>query len=326
MRRALITGIGGQDGWYLAELLREKGYELYGLVHGQNRASGNRVHDEMPYVSLVEGDLGDLSSLIAALEASQPDEVYNLAGVSFVPLSYKQPELTVSINGLGALRLLQAIRLVSGSSNPIRFYQASSSEMFGDIEQSPQDERTPFRPTNPYASSKVLAHNLTRNYRDAYEMFAVCGILYNHESPRRSHEFVSRKISSAVARITLGVQSSLALGNLQAERDWGYAGDYVRAMWLMLQQDEPKDYVIATGETHTVNEFLDIAFRIAGVTDWERFVTIDQRFVRPTEATLLVGEAREAARLLSWTPEVTFSELVEMMVKNDLQLEEEKLR
>ena len=326
MPRALITGVTGQDGQYLAEFLHEKEYEVFGLVHGQNNIRADRLQEQLPFVTVVEGDLSDLSSLIAALELSQPDEVYNLAGISFVPLSYKQPELTVNVNALGVLRLLEAIRIVGPRNPAIRFYQASSSEMFGSVNESPQNERTPFRPNNPYASSKVLAYNLTRNYRDAYGMFASSGILYNHESPRRSIEFVTRKISSAVARIKLGLQTTLAIGDLEARRDWGYAGDYVRAMWLMLQQGDPRDYVVATGATHSVRDLLDVAFQAVQIEQWEPYVTVDPRFVRPPDVTQLVGDPTEARRDLSWAPEVDFVQLIEMMVQHDLVLEEEKLQ
>src|SRR5919197_1496149 len=256
MKRALITGITGQDGRFLAQFLTGKGYQVFGLIRGQNNPKGQMVVDETPSLELVDGDLRDLSSLIAAVEQVQPDEVYNLGAISFVQLSFKQPELTADITGLGVLRMLEAIRVVGGTQdNPIRFYQASSSEMFGKVRETPQTERTPFHPRSPYGVAKVFGHQITVNYRESYGMFACSGILFNHESPRRGPEFVTRKISRAVARIKLGLQERLTLGNLDSKRDWGYAGDYVQAMRLMLQQDRPDDYVIGTGECHSVGEF-----------------------------------------------------------------------
>src|SRR6478736_1862451 len=261
MPRALITGITGQDGQFLAELLHTRGYEVFGMIKGQNNPKGDLIQAELPYVELVSGDLTDLPSLVAALEHTQPDEVYNLGGISFVPLSFRQAELTANVTGLGVLRMLEAIRMVGGSQgNPIRYYQASSSEMFGKVRETPQTEQTPFHPRSPYGVSKVFGHQITVNYRESYGLFACSGILFNHESPRRGHEFVTRKVSSAVARIKLGLQRKLKMGNLEAERDWGSAPDYVRAMWLMLQQETPEDYVVATGVTHSVKDLLQVAF------------------------------------------------------------------
>ena len=325
MPRALITGITGQDGRYLAEFLHEKGYEVFGLVTGQNNPRGNAVREELSYVDLIEGDLQDMSSLIAAVEYSQPDEVYNLGAISFVALSFKQAELTANVTGLGVLRMLEAIRVVGGKNNPIRFYQASSSEMFGKVRETPQNEKTPFHPRSPYGAAKAFGHHLTVNYREAYGLYAVNGILFNHESPRRGLEFVTRKVTNAVARIQLGVQHELALGNLDSRRDWGYAGDYVRAMWLMLQQPTPDDYVIATGETHSVREFVEAAFTAAGIEDWQRYVSTDPRFLRPTEVELLRGDASKARETLGWQPTVSFPQLVSMMVEGDLELERRKL-
>ncbi len=325
MPRALITGITGQDGRYLAEFLHEKGYEVFGLVTGQNNPRGNAVREELSYVDLIEGDLQDMSSLIAAVEYSQPDEVYNLGAISFVALSFKQAELTANVTGLGVLRMLEAIRVVGGKNNPIRFYQASSSEMFGKVRETPQNEKTPFHPRSPYGAAKAFGHHLTVNYREAYGLYAVNGILFNHESPRRGLEFVTRKVTNAVARIKLGVQYELSLGNLDSRRDWGYAGDYVRAMWLMLQQPNPDDYVIATGETHSVREFVEAAFTAAGIDDWQRYVTTDPRFLRPTEVELLRGDATKAREMLGWKPTISFPRLVSMMVESDLELERRKL-
>jgi GDPmannose 4,6-dehydratase len=323
--RALITGITGQDGQYLAEFLNSEGYDVLGLVAGQANPRADLLREELPFVELVDGDLQDLSSLIAAVEYAQPDEVYNLGAISFVALSFKQPELTANISGLGVLRLLEAIRLVGGADNPIRFYQASSSEMFGKVRESPQTELTPFHPRSPYGVAKVFGHHTTVNYREAYGVFAVSGILFNHESPRRGLEFVTRKITNGVARIKLGLQNELALGNLDAKRDWGFAPDYVRAMWMMLQQPDPEDFVVATGVTHSVREFLELAFRAAGIEEWERYVRVDPRFLRPTDVEELVGDASKARRLLRWEPTVSFEELVPMMVNHDLDLETKRI-
>ena len=274
MKRALVTGITGQDGRHLAELLTAKGYQVFGLIRGQANPKAEMILDENPAIELVDGDLRDLSSLIAAVEQVQPDEVYNLGAISFVQLSFKQAELTAEITGLGVLRMIEAVRIVGGTdNNPIRFYQASSSEMFGKVRETPQSETTPFHPRSPYGVAKVFGHYTTLNYREAYNIHASSGILFNHEGPRRGLEFVTRKITNSLARIKLGLQDEISLGNLDAARDWGYAGDYVEAMWMMLQQDVPDDYVIATGETHTIREFLEVAFRIAGYDSWEPYVT-----------------------------------------------------
>lgn len=326
MARALVTGITGQDGQYLAEFLNQQGYEVFGLVKGQSNTRADLVAEEFPFIEMVSGDLQDLTSLVSALEYVQPDEVYNLGAISFVALSFKQAELTANVTGLGVLRMLEAIRIVGGRENPMRFYQASSSEMFGKVRETPQNEGTPFYPRSPYGVAKVFGHDITVNYRESYDMFACSGILFNHESPRRGMEFVTRKVTNAVARIKLGLQHELMLGDLSPRRDWGFAGDYVRAMWLMLQQDQPEDYVVATGETHEVREFVQLAFAAAGIDDWERYVKQDERFMRPAEVDLLVGDSSKAQEKLGWKPSVSFSELVAMMVEHDLKLESEKLR
>jgi GDPmannose 4,6-dehydratase len=319
MKRALITGITGQDGRYLAQFLSDKGYQVFGLIRGQGNPKAAIVQAETPSLELVDGDLRDLSSLIAAVERVQPDEVYNLGAISFVHLSFTQPELTAEITGLGVLRMLEAVRIVGGGdNNPMRFYQASSSEMFGKVRETPQTELTPFYPRSPYGVAKVFGHHMTVNYRESYGLHASSGILFNHESERRGLEFVTRKITNSLARIKLGLQDSITLGNLDSARDWGYAGDYVEAMWLMLQQDEPDDYVIATGETHTIREFLDAAFACAGYDDWGPFVLQDPRFERPAEVDLLMGDATKAHDHLGWKPRVTFSGLVERMYEADL--------
>jgi GDPmannose 4,6-dehydratase len=327
MPRALITGITGQDGQYLAELLHARGYDVFGLIKGQNNPKGSMIQEELPFVELVPGDLQDLPSLVTAVEYVQPNEVYNLGAISFVALSFKQAELTANITGLGVLRLLEAIRMVGGSDkNPIRFYQASSSEMFGKVREVPQTELTPFYPRSPYGCAKVYGHDITVNYRESYGLYACSGILFNHESERRGLEFVTRKITNAAARIKLGLQHELVLGDLEPRRDWGHAEDYVRAMWLMLQQDAPSDYVVATGETHSVREFVELAFAAAGIEDWERYVRQDPRFFRPAEVDLLVGDASKAHTVLGWKPEVAFPKLVERMVTNDLRIEAAKIR
>ncbi|MFN8022688.1 MAG: GDP-mannose 4,6-dehydratase [Acidimicrobiales bacterium] len=327
MARAFITGITGQDGRHLAEFLHGKGYEVFGMVKGQNNPKMNEMRDEFPYVEPVPGDLADLPSLVKALDHVQPDEVYNLAAISFVAMSFNQAELTANITGTGVLRMLDAIRIVGGSQdNPIRFYQASSSEMFGKVRETPQTEMTPFHPRSPYGCAKVFGHDITVNYRESYGLFACSGILFNHEGPRRGLEFVTRKVTNAVARIHLGVQDELVLGNLDFKRDWGYAGDYVQAMWLMLQQDEPDDYVVATGETHTGQELVERAFAEVGIDDWQRYVRQDQKFFRPAEVDLLIGDPTKARTQLGWQPTVDFPELVRMMVAHDLELEAAKLR
>jgi GDPmannose 4,6-dehydratase len=322
MNTALVTGVTGQDGLYLAEHLIAQGYSVYGLVHGQSNPRLSIVERIVPGVEFIEGDLLDQSSLIAALETCQPTEVYNLGAISFVGLSFKQAVLTGEVTGLGVVRMLEAIRTV----NPkIRFYQASSSEMFGKVRETPQNERTPFHPRSPYGVAKVYGHYITLNYRESYDLFACSGILFNHESPRRGSEFVTRKITNGVARIKLGLQKQLALGNVDAQRDWGFAGDYVRAMHLMLQQETPDDYVIATGETHSVREFLELAFSHVGLR-WEDHVVSDPRFFRPAEVDVLIGDASKAREQLGWQPTVSFAELVAMMVDNDVRIQEAALR
>ena len=327
MTRALITGITGQDGRHLAEFLNGKGYEVFGLVKGQNNPKAESIRDEFPFVQLVPGDLADFSSLVSALEMSQPDEVYNLGAISFVAMSFNQAELTGNITGLGVLRMLEAIRLVGGArKNPIRFYQASSSEMFGKVRETPQTEMTPFHPRSPYGVAKVFAHDITVNYRESYDMFACSGILFNHEGPRRGLEFVTRKITNSVARIKLGLQTELVLGNLEAKRDWGFAGDYVEAMWMMLQQSTPDDFVIATGKAHSIEQLLEVAFAAAELGDWHQFVRQDQRFFRPAEVDLLIGDATKARTKLGWQPKVGFETLIQMMVANDLDYESKRRR
>ena len=314
-RRALITGITGQDGSYLAELLLEKDYEVCGMVRRASTENFDRIEHLVGRVNLVQGDLLDQASLVSVLEEAQPHEVYNLAAQSFVPTSWNQPVLTAEFTAVGVTRLLDAIRRVDPS---IRLYQASSSEMFGKVREMPQNELTPFYPRSPYGVAKVYGHFITVNYRESYDLFAVSGILFNHESPRRGLEFVTRKISDGVARIKLGLADELRLGNLDASRDWGYAGDYVLAMWQMLQAREPVDYVVAMGETHTVREFAELAFAHAGL-DFERHVVVDPRFLRPAEVDHLVGDATKAREELGWQPRVSFRELVELMVDADVE-------
>jgi GDPmannose 4,6-dehydratase len=325
-KRALITGITGQDGSYLAELLLSKNYQVFGLIRGQDNPKRSIVEKMLPQVELVEGDLTDMSSLVAALEYTQPDEVYNLAAISFVGISFKQPELTGNINALGPLRLLEAIRMIDGNNGKIRFYQASTSEMFGKVREIPQTELTPFHPRSPYGVAKVYAHYMTVNYRESYDMFACSGILFNHESPRRGHEFVTRKITNGVARIKLGLQDSIALGNLDSKRDWGFAGDYVEGMWLMLQQNKPDDYVLATGVAHSIKDLIELAFREIGVTNWKKYIEQDPRYMRPAEVDLLIGDPCKAKKVLGWKPKVSFEKLVKMMVEEDLKLEKAKLK
>jgi GDPmannose 4,6-dehydratase len=313
-RRALITGITGQDGSYLAELLLDEGYEVFGMVRRASTENFERVAHLVDRITLVQGDLLDQLSLVSALQDSSPSEVFNLAAQSFVPTSWRQPVLTAEFTAVGVTRLLEAIRSVDPS---IRFYQASSSEMFGKVREVPQTELTPFYPRSPYGVAKAYGHFITVNYRESYGLYAVSGILFNHESPRRGLEFVTRKVSDAVARIKLGLTDELRLGNLEAKRDWGFAGDYVRAMWLMLQRDEPADYVVSTGVENSVQEFVDIAFAHVGLEP-EKYVVVDQRFVRPAEVDRLVGDASKAHDELGWKPKVSFRELVEMMVDADL--------
>ena len=325
MPRALVTGITGQDGQHLAEFLHSKGYEVFGLVKGQANPKVQQIAAEFPYVELVPGDLADLPSLIKATEIAAPDEVYNLAAISFVALSFNQAELTANLTGLGVLRMLEAVRMVGGTqSNPIRFYQASSSEMFGKVREVPQTEQTPFHPRSPYGCAKVFGHDITVNYRESYGMYACSGILFNHEGPRRGLEFVTRKITNAAARIKLGLQEHVTLGTMDTKRDWGYAGDYVKAMWLMLQQDQPDDYVVATGVTHSVEDFVREAFAEVGIENWRDHLRQDDRFMRPAEVDLLIGDPTKAREKLGWEPEVDFPTLVKMMVAHDLQWEASK--
>jgi len=314
-KKALITGITGQDGSYLAELLLEKGYDVYGMVRRSSTENFERIDHLTDRITLIQADLLDPTSLVEALEVAQPAEVYNLGAQSFVPTSWKQPVLTAEFTAVGVTRLLEAIRRVDPD---IRFYQASSSEMFGKVREVPQNEETPFYPRSPYGVAKVYGHFITVNYRESYGLFAVSGILFNHESPRRGLEFVTRKISDGVARIKLGLADELRLGNLDAKRDWGYAGDYVEAMWLMLQADEPEDYVVATGKEHSVREFVEIAFDHIGL-DLDQHVVIDAEFLRPAEVDHLVGDARKARERLGWEPRVSFRELAELMVDADVE-------
>jgi GDPmannose 4,6-dehydratase len=314
--RALITGITGQDGSYLAELLLEKGYEVHGMVRRASTEKFDRIEHLRDRITLHQGDLLDQRSLVDALRASRPDEVYNLAAMSFVAVSWIQPTLTAEFTGVGVTRMLEAVREACPGT---RFYQASSSEMFGKVRETPQTEATPFYPRSPYGVAKVYGHHITVNYRESYDLFACSGILFNHESERRGLEFVTRKITWHAAAIKHGKRDELALGNLDARRDWGYAKDYVEAMWLMLQQDEPDDFVIATGETNTVRRCVEIAFDEAGV-DWESYVRIDDAFKRPAEVDLLVGDPAKAEQVLGWTPSTSFEELIRLMVRSDLAL------
>lgn len=316
MPNALITGITGQDGSYLAEFLLEKGYRVYGMIRRTSTFNDERIRHLLDRIELIDGDLLDQFSLIQALRTARADEVYNLAAMSFVATSFQQPVATGEYTALGVARMLEAVLLADW---PIRFYQASSSEMFGKAQTVPQNEQTPFYPRSPYGVAKLYGHWITVNYRESHNMFACSGILFNHESSRRGHEFVTRKISQGVARIKLGLQDKLVLGNLDAQRDWGFAGDYVEAMWLMLQQEKPDDYVIATGATHSVRDFVVTAFAHVGIHDWQRYVEIDPRFFRPAEVDLLIGDASKARQQLGWRPRVTFEELVSMMIENDLQ-------
>jgi GDPmannose 4,6-dehydratase len=295
------------------------------MVKGQNNPRMTALLEEMPFIEPVSGDLADLPSLVAALEFAQPDEIYNLGAISFVALSFTQPELTANVTGTGVLRMLEAIRMVGGTANnSMRFYQASSSEMFGKVRETPQTEQTPFHPRSPYGCAKVFGHDITINYRESYGLYACSGILFNHEGPRRGLEFVTRKVTNAVARISLGLQHELVMGTLDAKRDWGYAGDYVKAMWMMLQQDEPGDYVIATGQTHSVRDLVVRAFAEVGIEDWERYVRYDPKFMRPAEVDLLIGDPTKAREQLGWEPEVDFPTLISMMVQHDLALESAK--
>jgi len=319
MKRALITGITGQDGLYLAELLLSKGYEVYGLMRGQNNPKRELLEALVPDVKILTGDLTDISSLIRALNSAQPDEFYNLGAISFVAYSWENAALTTEVTGTGVLNALEAVRLHEISTGrQVRFYQASSSEMFGKVQAVPQNEDTLLWPRSPYGVAKVYGHYMTINYRESYGMHASSGVLFNHESPRRGPEFVTRKVTRAVARISLGLQDELVLGNLDAKRDWGFAGDYVEAMWLMLQQDAADDYVISTGETNTIETLLDHAFAAVGITDWSSYVRQDPAFMRPAEVDLLVGDSTKAREKLGWSPKVGFDQLVTMMVESDL--------
>ncbi len=322
MKKAFITGITGQDGSYLAELLLEKGYKVYGLTRRTSTQNFARIkhiiHD--PNVELVSGDLMDQHSLTTALKEIKPDEIYNLAAQSFVQASWKQPVLTGQVTGIGVTRVLEAMRLTAPNA---KFYQASSSEMFGKVKQTPQTEETPFYPRSPYGVAKVYGHWITINYRESYDLFAVSGILFNHESPRRGLEFVTRKIANAVARIKLGKQEYVELGNMDAKRDWGYAKDYVEAMWLMLQQDEPSDYVVATGETHSVKEFLELACKSVGIDDWKSVHKHNPAYDRPAEVDYLRGDPSKAKKELGWEPSVSFEELVDLMVQEEIKKEGE---
>ena len=315
MKTALITGVTGQDGSYLAEFLLKKDYEVYGIVRRSSSSNFERIKHIQDDLKLLQGDLLDQNSLIEAIEGSCPDEVYNLGAQSFVPTSWNQPVLTGEFTALGVTRILEAIRLVN---KKIRFYQASSSEMFGKVAEVPQNEQTVFYPRSPYGVAKLYAHWITVNYRESYDLFCCSGILFNHESPRRGLEFVTKKVSDAVARIKMGLSNELRMGNLDAKRDWGFAGDFVEAMWLMLQQDEPEDYVISTDEAHSVNELVEIAFDHAGL-NWKDYVVVDPKFVRPAEVDLLLGDSAKARNKLKWQPKLGFKELVRMMVDYDIE-------
>jgi GDPmannose 4,6-dehydratase len=316
MKKAIITGITGQDGSYLAELLLAKGYEVHGVVRRSSTENFDRIAHLADRVVLHQADLLDQLSIIEALREARPDEVYNLAAMSFVPTSWKQPVLTGEFTAMGVTRMLEAVRLLDPKG--IRFYQASSSEMFGKVRETPQSETTPFYPRSPYGVAKVYGHFITVNYRESYGMFCCSGILFNHESPRRGREFVTRKVTDGAARIKLGLASELRLGNLEARRDWGFAGDYVEAMWLMLQQDKPDDFVIATGATHSVGDLVRLAFDCVGL-DWRRYIVQDPTLVRPAEVDLLIGDPSKAARELDWRPKVGFEELVRRMVEADME-------
>jgi GDPmannose 4,6-dehydratase len=323
-KQALITGITGQDGYHLAELLHDKGYEIYGIMRGQQNPKRQRVEQEQPYIKLIEADLTDPSSLVRAVEVSKPDEVYNLAAISHVGYSFKAPQLTADVTAKGTLNILESIRL-SGGTKTIRFYQASTSEMFGGLDYNRPgkgyDENALFHPRSPYGVAKLYGHWITKNYRESYGMHASCGILFNHEGPHRGLEFVTRKISNAVARIHLGKQDHIELGNLDAKRDWGYAGDYVKGIWLMLQQDAPDDFVLATGKMHSLEDFLELSFKQVGIDDWKPYVRQNKAFMRPAEVDNLIGNPAKAEKILGWKREVDFPGLVKMMVQHDLGLE-----
>ncbi len=313
MKKVLITGITGQDGSYLADMLLEKGYEVYGMVRRSSVEKLDRIEHIRDRINFVQADLLDQLSIISIIKQINPDEVYNLAAMSFVPTSWSQPVLTGEFTGIGVTRMLEAVRLVN---KDIRFYQASSSEMFGKVKEIPQTEKTPFHPRSPYGVAKVYGHYITVNYRESYDIFAASGILFNHESPRRGLEFVTKKVTNAVAKIKLGLLDYLYLGNMDSKRDWGFAKDYVEAMWLMLQQDSPDDYVIATGESHSVKEWVQASFDCLGL-DWEKYVKIDQKFIRPAEVDLLIGDSSKAQKVLGWKPQVNFEQLVKIMVEYD---------
>lgn len=319
MPRALITGITGQDGLYLGELLREKGYDVFGLIRGDSNPKLGIVEEVLPEVTLLQGDLVDVESLKSAFDMAQPDEIYNLAAVSSVAFSWKYPSLTTDVTAKGALNMLEATKHYAGEDlSKIRYYQASSSEIFGKAQEVPQTEKTLLWPRSPYGVAKVFGHHMTINYRESYGLHASSGILFNHESPRRGTEFVTRKITQAVARIALGLQDDITLGNLDVRRDWGYAGDYVEAMWLMTQHDVPDDYIVATGKDHSLYDFLAAAFASAGITNWQDKVKQDPQFMRPAEVDIVVGDATKAKSVLNWEPKVSFEELVDMMVQSDL--------
>lgn len=326
-KRALITGVNGQDGRHLAELLHEKGYQVFGIMRGQGEDSHPKFakfKQEFPFVEIILADLVDVSSLVRAMQQAKPDEVYNLAAISHVGYSFKSPILTHQVTGGGVLNVLEAIRMTGGEKT-VRFYQASTSEMFGGLDYNRPgagyDENALFHPRSPYGVAKLYGHWITKNYRESYGMHASCGILFNHEGPRRGPEFVTRKISQAVARIKLGKQDHIELGNLDSKRDWGYAGDYVEGMWLMLQQDKPDDYVLATGETHTIRDFLDLAFKEIGISDWQSYVKQNPAFMRPAEVDILLGNPAKAEKVLGWKRKVDFPGLVKMMVAHDLEQE-----
>jgi GDPmannose 4,6-dehydratase len=319
-KTALITGITGQDGGYLAELLLSKGYQVYGLVRGQNNPKEAGLRREFPEVHVLYGDLLDMSSLMTAMHTANPDEVYNLGAVTFVAYSWKNPRLTFDVTGGGVLYMLEAVRLYQEvSGRAVRYYQASSAEMFGKAQEIPLRESSPFYPRSPYGAAKAYGHHMTVNYRESYGMHASSAMLFNHESPRRGTEFVTRRISQAVARISLGLQDCISLGNLNAQRDWGFAGDYVEAMYLMLQQETPDDYVLATGEAHSVAEFLDLAFGVIGIDDWSPYVRVDESQLRPADVDVLIGDAAKARSVLGWKPRMSFVELVQLMVESDIQ-------
>ncbi|HUY85083.1 MAG TPA: GDP-mannose 4,6-dehydratase [Candidatus Dormibacteraeota bacterium] len=323
-KQALITGITGQDGYHLAELLHSKGYKVYGLIRGQQNPKRQRVEQEQPFIELVEGDLTDPASLTHAIELSKPDELYNLAAISHVGYSFKTPQLVADVTAKGVLNVLEAIRQTGGAKT-IRFYQASTSEMFGGLDYNRPgkgyDEDALFHPRSPYGVAKLYGHWITKNYRESYGMHASCGILFNHEGERRGVEFVTRKISNAVARIHLGKQDHIELGNLEPKRDWGYAGDYVEGMWLMLQQPKPDDYVLATGETHSIRDFLELAFKEVGINDWRPYVRQNPAFMRPAEVDILLGNPAKAEKVLGWKRKIDFPGLVKLMVEYDLGIE-----